>query len=232
MRAVNLLPVEQRRARPSGERSGGAFVVVGVLAVLLVMAVAYVLTGNQANERRSKAQAANAEAAQLEAEAAQQDSFVDFAAIKQTRLVSVSGVAESRFDWERLMRELAHVMPAGSWLQTADASVAGEAGTDQTASAPATADAGPVQPTLNLTGCTPHQPDVARMMVRLGELNRVEDVELNESALESGEQNATTVDNCGSLYHFDLSVTFTPQAPVAEAPRGETRVPASLGGGS
>ena len=40
----------------------------------------------------------------------------------RTRLQSVSEVAATRFDWERFMRELAHIMPEGSWMQSADAS--------------------------------------------------------------------------------------------------------------
>jgi hypothetical protein len=40
------------------------------------------------------------------------------------------------------------------------------------------------------------------------------------------------VDNCGSLYKFDITVSFSPTAPARERPRGADRVPASLGGGS
>ena len=40
------------------------------------------------------------------------------------------------------------------------------------------------------------------------------------------------MDNCGSLYKFDVAVTFSPTAPLSEAPRGSEQVPASLGGGS
>ena len=32
MKAVNLIPSEQRRATPSGKGSGGAYVVLGVIA--------------------------------------------------------------------------------------------------------------------------------------------------------------------------------------------------------
>jgi hypothetical protein len=69
------------------------------------------------------------------------------------------------------------------------------------------------------------------MMVRLRELHRVGDVSLKESAQESVSQPAT-VDSCGTYYKFDLTITFSPTAPITEAPRGATRVPASLGGGS
>lgn len=232
MRPVNLLPQDQRRRAPRESGGKGAYAVVGVLAVLLAMVVAYVLSANQVTDRENETAAASAEADRLEAEAAEQANYTDFAQIAQTRLASVSGVAETRFDWERLMRELSRIMPAGSWLQSTDASVTGVTDSSGTStSTTATTTAGPASPSATLVGCTPDQSDVARMMVRLRQLHRVEDVSLNESLQESDSQ-AATVDNCGRFYKFDLTVTFSPTAPASEAPRGATNVPASLGGGS
>jgi Tfp pilus assembly protein PilN len=121
VKAVNLIPTDQRRAKASGERSGGACVVLGVLGVLLVMALAYVMTANGVNDKTSKAAKAQREAETLEAQASQLDSFTDFASIKEQRLAAVVTAAQTRFDWERLIRELSRVMPAGSWLQTTQA---------------------------------------------------------------------------------------------------------------
>jgi hypothetical protein len=69
------------------------------------------------------------------------------------------------------------------------------------------------------------------MMVRLRELHRVTDVELNESTAGAAGEPAA-VDSCGALYTFNLTVNFTPTDPAREAPRGSRGVPASLGGGS
>ena len=69
------------------------------------------------------------------------------------------------------------------------------------------------------------------MMVRLEQMYRVTDVALNES-LQEAAGGETSVESCGNLYKFDLTVTFSPVQPTNEAPKGETRVPASLGGGS
>ena len=68
-------------------------------------------------------------------------------------------------------------------------------------------------------------------MVRLEQMYRVTDVTLNESAQESA-GGVTSLQNCGDLFKFDLTVSFSPVEPANEAPKGETRVPASLGGGS
>ena len=230
MKAINLIPSDQRRARPTGERSGGAYVVLGVLVVLLVMAVAYVTTANSVNDNSSKAKAAKQQADALEAQASALDSYTDFASIKEQRLGAVVMAAQTRFDWERLMREIAHVMPTGSWLQTTQASVLG----DPTAGAAPAADpnvvAAPSGPEATFVGCTPKQSEVAKILVRLRSMYRVTDVELNESLREPGVAEVTT-DNCGPLYKFDVTVTFAPATPV-EAPRGSNRVPVSLGGGS
>ena len=229
MKAVNLIPTEQRRVRATGNQSGSAYVLIGVLATLLVMVAAYVFTAGNVTDRQNQAAAAKAEADQLEAQAAKSKSFTNFAQIKQTRLASVSTIANTRFDWERMMRELSRAMPAGSWLQASDASVAAPVSGSETATA---ATAAPAGPTATLTGCTPNQADVARMMVRLRQMHRVTDVMLNQSSTETGESREITAESCGSYYQFDVTVSFAVTQPGTEAPRGETRVPASLGGGS
>jgi Tfp pilus assembly protein PilN len=231
MRAVNLVPQDQRR-QTAAQRPGSAYVVLGGLAVLLVMAVAYVLTSNQVSSRQADADAARAETQQLQAQAQALTSFTDFSQLKQTRLASVIGVSATRFDWERLMHELSLIMPERSWLQTTDASVAGSSadGTDPAAGTPGAVPSGP---SATFVGCTPRQSDVARMMVRMRRMHRVDDVKLNESIREtSGADSTASIDNCGNLYKFDITVTFSVATPPQEAPRGETRVPVSLGGGS
>jgi Tfp pilus assembly protein PilN len=230
MKPVNLLPQEARRAQASGERSGSAYVIVGVLGALLLMLVGYVLVSNQVTSKTNDAAAADAKATQLEQRASQKTAFTNFASIKEQRLQSVSSIAGTRFDWERFMRELARIMPARSWIQTADASTTGDA----TSTPDPTAATQGISPTANLVGCVPGQQDTATMMVRLQQLYRASSVELQESVRESsgGTAGKTTIDNCGSFYKFNITITFSPTPPASEAPRGATRVPASLGGGS
>jgi Tfp pilus assembly protein PilN len=230
MKAVNLIPAEQRRAKASGKSSGAGYVVVGLLSVLLAMAVVYVLTSNEVNENETKAAEAKQEADALEAQAAQMGSFTNFATIKEQRLASVVTTAQTRFDWERMMREVSRIMPEGSWLKTTKASVLG---TEESAAQASTgvAPTGPVSPAATFVGCTRKQSEVAALMVRMRQMHRVSDVELNASGQESADAEAT-IDSCGRLYQFDVTVTFEPVAPAKEAPRGSVRVPVSLGGGS
>jgi Tfp pilus assembly protein PilN len=232
MKAVNLIPTDQRRATPSGNASGGAYAVLGVLAVLLALAVVYVMTSNSVNDRESKAAQARQEADAAKAQVEQLGAFTDFASIKEQRLASVMAAAEIRFDWERFMRELSRVMPQDSWVHTTNASVVGDTTGGTTAPATSTSTSTALAgPEANLVGCTPRQAEVARMMVRLEQMYRVTEVSLNESSQESA-GGVTSLQSCGDLYKFDLTVTFSPVEPDDEAPKGETRVPAALGGGS
>ena len=222
MRPVNLIPDSQRRRQPRGDGKLSQLS-LAVLAALFLMTVTYVFVANQATSRQNDAAEASAEADRLEAEATRLGAFGDFSQIKQARMASVRQLASSRFDWERLVRELSRVLPNGSWLQSVDASVVGEAG----AGASPEAASGP---TANLIGCAPRQPDTAALLLRLRRMHRVTDVVLNESARDAAGSPAT-LDSCGRFYQFDVTVTFAPSV-ASEPPVGERRVPASLGGGS
>jgi Tfp pilus assembly protein PilN len=230
MKAVNLIPSEQRRAQATGKQNGSSYIVIGVLVTLLALVGAYVFTSNNVKDRNSKAAAAKVQADRLEAEVAQRGAFTNFSDIKKTRLTSVVTVASTRFDWERLMRELSRVMPEGSWLQSSDSSVTGDVEGETTTNDTGTAVA--PMPKANLVGCTPDQSDVARMMVRMRQIHRVTDVKLNESSTEVGDNTEITANSCGKYYQFNITLSFSQTPLGTEAPRGESSVPASLGGGS
>jgi Tfp pilus assembly protein PilN len=228
VRPVNLLPDGQRRRPSAGAAGNRSYIALGVLAALVLMVAALVLTSNQTNARKSQAAAAKQNADQLEAKASSLGAFTSFAGVKETRLSSVRTVAETRFDWERMMREMSRVIPKGSWLTTVDASTAGATGDNATSTTQTGEGAG--APAANLVGCTSKQPEVAKMMVRLRQLHRVEDVKLNQSSKGTQGSDANGA-GCGSRYQFDVTVSFSAAAPK-EQPRGANNVPASLGGGS
>jgi Tfp pilus assembly protein PilN len=214
--------------------AGSAYAVVGLLAVVLVMAVAYVLTANGISDKEGKIAAANAEAEEARVRAGSFTAFSDFAQVKEARLASVRDLAAVRFDWERLMREVSHVIPDDVWLVDMTASSAPQGSTGDTG----TATTAPVAPSLSLTGCAKSQDSVANLMVRLRQLHRADDVQLSQSAREAGAEGAATdaavsasSDGCPSdRYQFEVSVTFS--APDAAVQTGGGAVPAALGGGS
>lgn len=242
MRPVNLLPEEHRPRRASGGRSGSAYAIVGALVALLVLVTVYVLTANQVSSRNASAAEAATDAQRAQAEIAKLGPFGNFEQVKQVRAASVKGLAQARFDWERFVRELAFVLPRGTWLTEVDAVASGD---PAVGGATSTAASGP---NAKVKGCAPRQPDVAKLLVRLRKLHRVKDVELKESAQQAdggssagGSAPAPTTaapaggapaggEDCTGRYQFDVVVQFDEAPPTAPS-GGAEKVPASLGGG-
>jgi Fimbrial assembly protein (PilN) len=248
MRPVNLLPPEYRAKVASGDGRSG-YIALGVLGVVLVMLLGWVLTGNSLNSKKSKLAEVNHEIARDKAEAGSQSAFGDFHDIEQTRISSVTTLAGDRFDWERLVREVSLVLPAGTSLTEMNASKGPQA---EGASSSATPSATPTPtdasaaglPSLHLVGCAAKQNTVATMLVRLRQMHGVDDVELGESSeqvpeSEGGGSSAPSDSASGSgsssdgckpkTFKFDVTVTFKQEL----APQGgDRRVPARLGGGS
>ena len=238
MRPVNLLPSEYR-PRVASETSGTrSYVLLGVLAVLVIAVTVYALTANQASSRTEKAAEKNNAAQEAEQRSAELTPFADFAQVKQVRANSVKALASNRFDWERLMRELAHVLPRNTWLTEADASTAAAAAAEGGAAASAPAAGGP---SAKLIGCARKQTDVARLIVRLRQMHDVDDVTLTNSEKRDAAGGAVASSaapaspgagpaGCERHYQFDVTVAFKPPAPVP-AQNGGKPVPSSLGGG-
>src|SRR4051794_5848302 len=197
MNAVNLLPEKHRPRKPTGGKGGSGYVLLGVLGAVLLGLVGYVFTLNSINDSKSKTTEARVEAARLSDQANSLGPYGDFAKIKAERVSEVKDLASQRFDYERLVLELAHVLPSDVWLTSAsadtgggDAATPGAAGAAgaaaPTPSASPTAGAG--GPTLTLQGCARDQSQVAVTLVRLRELQGASDVTLDHSTrgTESG----------------------------------------------
>jgi Tfp pilus assembly protein PilN len=235
VRPVNLLPEQYRQRRPSGSLSGSAYVVVGVLGALLVAVLAYTLTANSVTNSKDKSAAARAQAERAEARVASLGAYGDFSQLKAARVAAVTDVAGSRFDWERLVRETSLVLPADTWLTEVSASVVpGEA--IGGASTSSTDPGAPTGPSATFAGCAKRQSDVAKLMVRLRRMHRVDDVTLNQSSVEGDVSSADTLESfiqgCGRYPKFELTVVFDPADPSQSSLGKPRRVPASLGGGS
>src|SRR3954470_5274186 len=238
MNAVNLLPEKHRPRKPTGGRAGSGYVLLGVLGAVLLGVVGYVFTLNSINESKSKTTEARVEAARLSDQANSLGPYGDFAKIKAERVASVRDLASQRFDYERLVLELAHVLPSDVWLTSAAANSTG--GTDSPA-APGSPAPAPAGPTLTLQGCARDQSQVAVTLVRLRELQGASDVTLDHStrgadadaaATPAAGQGGTADTGCGSTggkpnYSFQADITFAPL--TGEQPG---KVPNRLGGGA
>jgi hypothetical protein len=137
MRAVNLIPVEQRggSARSATRSQGGAYAVLGILAGLALLALLYGVARHQVSSRSAKALALEAQATQAQANAATLAPYASFIALRDQRLNAVSQLVDSRFDWAHTFHELGRVLPSGVSITSAN-------GTIVSASAPGAAAAG------------------------------------------------------------------------------------------
>jgi Tfp pilus assembly protein PilN len=248
MRAVNLLPEKHRPRQPTGGGRGSSYVLLGVLATVVLATLMYVLTLNTINSSKSKIAQAKAEAQRFDAQAQALGPFGNFAQIKTQRVAAVRQLAQGRFDWERMVRELAGVLPDGVWLQKSSAADSPADAQDGSGSStpPASGGQGAAAggPVLTLTGCARDQSTVAVTLVRLRQLQGAEDVKLDHStqpdeqggsaSAGSGSSSGGGGESCGGKakdlnYAFQIDVTFAPQAPAPSKPGS---VPARLGGGS
>ena len=152
MRPVNLIPPEERRGDRAPSRTGSfPYLIVAALAVVLAGVTAVVLTGNQISDREADVATLEVQEAEAQARADALRPYAQFASVQQARQATVTSLAESRFDWERVLRELAIVMPNDVWLVKLTGTVRPEVQLDDAAGvALRTEVAGPA---LQVLGC-------------------------------------------------------------------------------
>jgi Tfp pilus assembly protein PilN len=236
VRAVNLIPGDQRRGGGSGRSGSAAYFFLGALGVLVLAAAVYVLTGNQVNERKGELARATQEAGSLEQQAAVLRPYKDFATLSQTRVDTVASLARSRFDWERAMRQLARALPEDVWLTslvgtvTPGVSFDGGGGSGQNTGA--VRGALPV-PAVELVGCTESHAKVSRVMSRLRTMTGVqrvslassEKVEATSAPAGGGSTNSSDCRNGNAKFPQFQIVVFFKAPPVPEAPGGQGSTP-------
>ncbi len=240
MKAVNLIPGEERRGGAGGAGRAGmaAHVVLGVLAALVVMLTVHTLAGRQVDEKRAELADTKAKADRFQAEAKRLAAYSDFAAMRAKRLETVTSLAKSRFDWAGALHEVARTIPRNTQLTSLTGTVApgvaieGGSGTDPLrASLPV--------PAFELKGCTSSQSDVARMMSAMRRIEGVQRVSLSasEKAQTAGAGGGDEDCRGGSdkVPAFSMTVFFKAKAaaPAAAAPAAgapaASSTPASAG---
>jgi len=213
----------------SGKAGNGSYVLLGVLAALVLGVAGYVLTSNSISSHKSEIAQAQQETAAAQAKASSLQKYGDFNQVAATRLQSVSSLAVSRIDYERLLRETSRVLPGGVWVTSLDAEAVG-GGTTSTTSTTSTTGAAP---TVHLVGCAPSQRAVATTLVRLRAIHGSDEVQLNDSGrplkIGSAAQGGDGGD-CGTNFAFDIVVNLTNEV-TGYGDLGQ-KVPATLGGGS
>ncbi len=217
MRPVNLIPPEDRRGDRAPLRAGAlSYGVLGALAVALIAVTALVMIGNDVTEKENQLAVLETTEQTLAAEAQALAPYAEFASVQQAREQTVTSLAESRFDWERILRELAIVNPEDVFMLE----VSGTGGGELTgAEARNLATAG--TPALTVLGCSIGQDAVARFVAALEDIDGVTRVGLSESVLE--EEEDSDCSKRGLPYAFQATAAF--DSVTASAPPTDPAAP-------
>jgi Tfp pilus assembly protein PilN len=230
MRPVNLIPPEDRRGDQAPLRTGPlAYILIGGLVLVLAGVVALVLTGNQVAERKHELVTLKREDAVAKAKAARLASYSQFQSVSEARVQTVQSLADSRFDWERVLRELALILPSDVHLTALDASSGGTEGGGSEKSGESFADIH--GPSMTMSGCADGQDGVAAFVTALKDIEGVTRVGLQSSQVsgEGGETAGLESSACSAAPHaatFALVVAFD-AAPVPASEGEEASEPAS-----
>ncbi len=183
MRPVNLIPAEERRGEQAPLRTGFlVYLVVGAFVAILVAVTALVLIGNKIAESESEVARLQREDARVSLQAQRLASYTQFRILSEQRVQTVSSLADSRFDWERVMRELSLILPSDVWLVDLTATAApgigvsgssGGSGGSLRAEVPG--------PALELNGCAGGQQAVAGFVTTLKDIDGVTRVGIEAS---------------------------------------------------
>ena len=223
MKAVNLIPADAAKrsrtkvALPAGGPIG-AYLVLAVLAVAVVMAGAWSLTSKQLGDKRSELTRVQADAQALEAKATALKSYTDFAALRKARVETVSGLLDGRFDWAHSLRELARVVESDVSLTSVVGTVSPSATVPGGGGGGATLRTALPVPAVDLVGCAKSQAHVATLLARLRAIDGVDRVTLASS--EKGDQASASETDCradSSMPQFQLTVFYKEQEGIVPA---------------
>ncbi len=228
MKAVNLIPADERRGAggAAGRTGGAAYILVGALALIVAMLVAYATTTKSVDDERAKLAKVEQEAAATEARAATLAPYTAFAALRVARVATVQSIADSRFDWAHAMRELGRTLPKDITLTALNGSVSAKTGSGGAVALRATYDV----PAVEVNGCAPGQASIPPMLASLRRVDGVRRVALQQSVKEAGGASGGTGPDGKEVQAPDCRRTF--QAVVFFDPRptpavADTAVPAA-----
>jgi Tfp pilus assembly protein PilN len=241
MRPINLIPTDQRRGQHAPARTGPLvpYLVVGLMVAALAGVSAVVLVGNQIADREAEVAELKREESALRVRAERLASYVQFRTVREQRAATVAGLADSRFDWERVLRELALVLPEDVWLVKATGTASPAVNPSDGASVGTRGDV--AGPALELKGCAPGQESVAGFVAALEDIDGVTrvgvatskrpDLAANNSEGAAGGGTGSEGDDCRTrdfLALFEIVVAFdavpVPGAVPATAPSGTAPV--------
>jgi Tfp pilus assembly protein PilN len=181
VRAVNLLPRDERAKRTTAEQAP-LFVGLGLLLVVFVaLAVMFLGASASVKDKQNALGDAKAQLAQLPPLPKAQTAIeAGLAGEQKARVSAVTSALSRRVSWDRVLREFATVLPDDVWLTSLSAHAPASPASAAPAPlvAPGTAPDGFV-----INGYTYSQDGVARLLSRLNVLPDINNVQLQTSSL-------------------------------------------------
>jgi len=215
MKAVNLIPDDQRRAGGGllGDAGGATRALLGVLVLAIVVVVAHTLLSNGVAQRRSDLAGIEAQTRTLQAQAAALKPYGDVAELRARRVAAVRTLMGERFDWARLLGDVARVLPP-------EVTLVALTGTAPSATAATGAPAAPAAgaapgPTIQVSGCTTDHRAVALTMERLRGVRGVADVQLASANTVGAPSSGSAGGGCPRRDQFQLALALA-QPPAAQ----------------
>lgn len=238
MRAVNLIPSEDRRRAGVGAgRSGGAaYAVLGVLAGFAVLALLYGVARHHISSSRTQLAQAHAQTQRAHEAAAGLSSYTSFLSLREQRVQAVTELVDSRFDWAQSLHELGRVLPHGTTISSLDGTIGSEASSGSTTAASASSSVSSATPpgsvpTFTLTGCSSSQTQVALALQRLHLIDGVEKVSLQSSSKSATASAGAGAGQCtNGDPSFTVQLDFAPLPAVSTSTKS-TQLTSSTGGG-
>lgn len=218
MRPVNLIPTQERPGGRKPLRSGPlAYIVVGALAAAVIAITALVVTENKVADSKAEVARLQQEQTRITAKAQELSAYTQFATVREQRLATITSLADSRFDWERVLRELALVTPGSVQLTSLVGSASGN-----NASGGIGIRSQVAGPALEMVGCAAGQSGVASFIEAVKSIDGVTRVGIQGSTMSATGGNATTSSTCGKGLpaQFQLVAAFD-AAPVPPSESGE-----------
>ena len=180
MRAVNLLPRDDRRQKGPSQRENPVLIggVAGAVLVTAIIAAWFLTASAGVADNQKRRDAAQAELAATPVPAPTQPGASALEQEKAARVTALSTALGSRLAWDRLLREFSLVLPDDVWLTQLSAQAPGGA-----------AAAG-----FSISGKTYSHDGVARLLARLAIVPHLSAVQLQHSSTEQSETGRKVVE--------------------------------------
>jgi Tfp pilus assembly protein PilN len=225
MRAVNLIPVDERRHVAGSGTGLSSYLLLAALALVVAISGAYTLSNRSISDRRQELADVQARVKASSAEAQALQAYTAFTSVRQKRSETVRSLAASRFDWSKALHEVARTIPSNAWLTGLRGTVTPTSAVEGGVSDPLR---GSVQsPAIEIVGCTTSQNNVAGVISSLRRIHGVQRVSLSSSTKLEASGGSGGGGDCRSgnvrFPMFSLTMFFAaPSQPTTPTPAQPT----------